>query len=183
MTDENDEDEGPALGRPTEYRAEFCEIAANLCVTGATDFEVAESLGVHVSTLYRWKAKHPEFCEALKTGKELSDDRVEASLYHRAVGYTYPAVKIMQNNGAPVIVPYTEHVPPDVGAATLWLTNRRGEKWRSKQVAELTGKDGSPLIPPTPSLADFYSTVVRIPVDAGDSKPDSNGDSKPDPEA
>jgi hypothetical protein len=134
-------------GRPTDYDPEFCQRAANLCIAGATDFEVAEDLGVCVRTLYRWKAQFPEFSQALKVGKELSDDRVESSLYHRAVGYSHAAVKIMQYEGVPVIVPYTEHVPPDVGAATLWLINRRGEEWRAKQVHELTGKDGIPLIP------------------------------------
>lgn len=132
-------------GRPTIYEVGFCERAANLCAQGATDFEVARELGCHVSTLYRWKAMHPEFREALKVGKEASDDRVEASLYHRAVGYSYRAVKIMQNDGAALIVPYTEHVPPDVGAATLWLTNRRGEEWRAKTSHEHGGPNGGPI--------------------------------------
>lgn len=149
MSDETEEEtqetERPLRGRPTEYDPGFCEKAANLCIGGATDFEVATALGVCVRTIYRWKAEYPDFCQALKVGKELSDDRVEASLYHRAVGYSYSAVKIMRNNGAPVIVPYTEHVPPDVGAATLWLTNRRGEDWRAKQAMELTGRNGAPI--------------------------------------
>lgn len=140
-----DEEAGKG-GRPTDYQSEFCQKAADLCVNGATDFEVAEALGVHVRTIYRWKAEHPEFSQALKVGKELADDRVEFSLYHRAVGYSHNAVKIMQNNGAPVIVPYVEHVPPDSGAAMSWLTNRRGEKWRQKQEHALTNPDGSPLV-------------------------------------
>lgn len=143
-----DTDQEPSKGgRPTDYRPEFCEEVANLCIAGATDFEVAESLGVHVSTLYRWKAIHPEFRESLKVGKELADDRMEASLYHRGVGYSHPAVKIFMPAGAekPVFAPYTEHVPPDVGAATLWLINRRGEQWRAKQSLEHTGKDGGPI--------------------------------------
>lgn len=135
----------PNAGRPSAYQPEFCGKAANLYISGATDFEVAQELGVHPSTLYRWKAEHPEFREAMKLGKEAADDRVEASLYHRAVGYSYPAVKIMQNDGAPIIVPYTEHVPPDVGAVNMWLTNRRGDLWRAKQSLEHTGKDGAPI--------------------------------------
>lgn len=131
--------------RPTDYREEFCEIAASLCLNGATDFEVAEQFGVAVSTLYRWKAAHPLFREALKVGKELADDRVEASLYHRANGYSYHAVKIMQHEGVPIFVPYIEHEPPDVSAINTWLTNRRGDKWKMKQSMEHTGKDGGPM--------------------------------------
>jgi hypothetical protein len=80
-------------------------------------------------------------------GKGPADDRVERSLYQRAVGYSYNAVKIMQNNGEPVYAEYVEHVPPDPGAAKLWLINRRPEDWREKTYNELSGKDGSPLVP------------------------------------
>lgn len=124
------------VGRPTDYDPIFCEDVANWCIAGATDFEVAQKLNIHTSTLYRWKAKYPEFREAMRLGKELADDRAEAALYHRAIGYSHRAVKIMQNNGVPVLVPYIEHVPPSEGALTMWLTNRRGDKWRSKQAIE-----------------------------------------------
>ena len=144
MTESTEQSPHPG-GRPTDYRIEFCEKAANLCIAGATDFEVAQALDVHVSTLYRWKAEHPEFRESLKVGKGLSDDRVEASLYHRAVGYSFNAVKIMQNNGVPVIVPYVEHVPPDPGAMSMWLSNRRRDDWKVKQSHELSGPNGGPI--------------------------------------
>ena len=53
--------------------------------------------------------------------------RVERSLYERANGYSYDAVKIFMPAGAkkPVYAPYIEHVPPDVTAAIFWLKNRR----------------------------------------------------------
>jgi len=38
-------------------------------------------------------------------------------------------------------------VPPDPGAAKLWLTNRRPEEWREKSYNELTGKDGTAIVP------------------------------------
>lgn len=136
---------GRPTGRPTDYEPDFCQRAANLCAKGATDFEVAEDLGVCVRTLYRWKAEYPEFCQALKVGKEAADERVELSLFHRAVGYSHRAVKIFQYEGAPMLVPYTEHVAPDVGAATLWLSNRKPDDWRVKQSLEHSGKNGAPI--------------------------------------
>jgi hypothetical protein len=36
----------------------------------------------------------------------------------------------------PVIVHYTEHCPPDVGAAFIWLKNRDPEHWRDVQNVE-----------------------------------------------
>jgi hypothetical protein len=54
---------------------------------------------------------HPAFGEALKLGKKEADERVERSLYSRAVGYHYDAVKIFLPYGAtePVYAPYVEH--------------------------------------------------------------------------
>ena len=47
-------------------------------------------------------ATHAEFRAALKVGKEAADQRVERSLYQRAVGYHYDAVKILRRwNGLP----------------------------------------------------------------------------------
>ena len=45
----------------------------------------------------------------------------------RAVGYNYEAVKIFMpaNREKPVIVPYIEHVPPDVTAGIFWLKRTR----------------------------------------------------------
>ena len=132
-------------GRPTDYRAEFCDIAHGLAQQGATDREIAEDLGIDVATYYRWRHSHPEFREAVRLGKEAADDRVEAALYHRAVGYRHDAIKIMQSGDRVIVEPYVEHVPPDIGAIKMWLVNRRGDKWRDKQATEVTGKDGSPV--------------------------------------
>jgi hypothetical protein len=64
--------------------------------------------------------------------------RVERSLYERANGYNYDAVKIFMPAGSkqPVVVHYTEHCPPDVGAAFIWLKNRDPERWRDVQNVE-----------------------------------------------
>lgn len=126
------------VGRPPDYRAEFAEQAAKLCILGATDMELADFFGVDVRTIYRWKLDHDEFCQAVRAGKEACDDRVERSFYNRSVGYTYDAVKIFMPAGAaePIYAPYREHVPPDPGAALNWLKNRRPETWRDKTVVE-----------------------------------------------
>lgn len=140
-SDPSENRQGP--GRPSKYQPEFCERVANMCAQGATDFEIAQALEIATGTFYRWQHEHPEFREALKIGKESADERVERSLYHRAVGYSFRAIKIFQNG---VMVPYTEHLAPDIGAATLWLTNRKGDQWRSKQALEHTGPGGGPLV-------------------------------------
>jgi hypothetical protein len=68
---------------------------------------------------------------------------VERSLYTRAVGYNYEAVKIFMPAGRehPVYAPYIEHVPPDVTAGIFWLKNRDPQHWRdSQQLEHVLGK-------------------------------------------
>lgn len=121
-----------AAGRPSKYKPAFAEQANILCERGATDFEIAEAFSVNVATIYRWKHEHAEFCEALKAGKEAADDRVERSLFNRAVGYSFASEKIFHHQGQITRVETVEHVPPEPGAGMSWLKNRRGEVWREK---------------------------------------------------
>jgi hypothetical protein len=130
-----------AIGRPSGYNPEYAKEATKLCALGATDVEVADFFEISVPTLTRWQNKYPEFCAALRVGKSACDDRIERSLYHRASGYSHEAVKIFMHQGKPVIVPYREHVPPDVGACALWLKNRRKEVWRDKFEHEVNVKN------------------------------------------
>ena len=140
-------DDKPVRGRPSKYIPAFAKVATQMCQLGATDADLAEAFGVSTRTIWRWRSTQRDFCLALKVGKGPADDRVERALFQRAVGYSYNAIKVMQNNGQPVFAEYTEHVPPDPGAAKLWLTNRRPEEWREKTTTELTGKHGAPIVP------------------------------------
>lgn len=134
-----------AGGRPTAFKKEFIEQARKLCRLGSTDEDLADFFKVSIRTISNWKSEHAEFLQALKGGKEEADDRVERSLYQRAIGYTSDAVKIFMPAGAkaPVYAKYREHVAPDTTAAIFWLKNRRKEDWRDRH--ELTGADGTPL--------------------------------------
>ena len=124
-------------GHPTDYRPEYVEQARKLCLLGATDMEVADFFEIAVRTLYRWKNEYPEFCQALTNAKEIADDRVERSLYQRAIGYTFDAVKIMAVAGEVQKVAYREHVPPDPTSMIFWLKNRRKAAWRDRHEHEV----------------------------------------------
>ena len=126
-------------GRPTKFKDKYVEQAQKLAALGATDEDLANFFEVSTVTIWRWQVAHPEFCNALKMGKDAADNRVERSLYHRAIGYSHDSVKIMQHQGSEILVPYKEHVPPDTTAAIFWLKNRRKEQWNdtSTQTMEL----------------------------------------------
>lgn len=126
------------MARPSSYKPEYAGQASKLCELGATDSELADFFGVDERTVNNWKTSHPEFFQSLKAGKALADDRVERSLYQRAVGYTHDAVKIVADakTGESLAVPFREHYPPDTTAAIFWLKNRRSSEWRDKQEVE-----------------------------------------------
>lgn len=136
-------------GRPSVYQPKFATMAKKACDAGFTDKELADLFGIGLTTVGQWKLQHKEFSDALKTGKGESDERVERSLYHKAIGYTFDAVKIFPPRGngkTPLVVPYREHIPPDTTACIFWLKNRRKEEWRDIQKLEHSGEDGGPIL-------------------------------------
>lgn len=122
------------MARPSSYQESYAKQAAKIAELGATDQEIANFFEVDVRTIYRWKHDHNEFCQALKVGKDVADDRVERSLYQKAIGYEQEEVKIFMPSGAdkPVYAPFTAKVAPDTTAGIFWLKNRRGADWRDK---------------------------------------------------
>jgi len=134
-----------AVGRPTKYKAEYCEQVKKLALLGATDNQVADFLNVDVATINRWKLSHPTFCEALKVGKEELDNQVVKSLFNRAMGYSHAEEKVFCSNGEIMTHETTKHYPPDATSMIFWLKNRQKADWRDKQDIEHSGKDGNPI--------------------------------------
>lgn len=151
-------------GRPSSYSDKYPSIAAAMCKLGATDAELAAALDVDVTTLNRWKVQHKDFSQALKADKAVADDRVERSLYQRAMGYEHEAVKIFQakDGSEPLVVPYIERYPPDTTAMIFWLKNRRPAEWRDKPEG-----DGADEAPATPVKIEISVRDARKPDQAG----------------
>jgi hypothetical protein len=143
----------PRRGVQSSFRKEYIRQAKILSDTGFTEIQVANFFNVNEITILDWKAKYPDFARALKLGKELPDDEIERSLYHRAKGYERTVIKPFMPSGAkePIYAEFKEQVPPDTTACIFWLKNRRKEEWRDRQ--ELTGADGAPLVASTSDVA------------------------------
>ena len=96
----------------------------------------------------------------LPPGTRRKPCRAERSLYERANGYNYDAVKIFMPAGSkqPVVVHYTEHCPPDVGAAFIWLKNRDPERWRDVQNVEHVMGKRAMALPPLLEKGDYGGT-------------------------
>jgi len=128
-----------AMARPKTWKPEYANITKGACKLGATDQDLADMFKVSLRTINNWKTTEAAFMAALKVGKTNADDRVERSLYQRALGYTHDEDKIFNAYGEPLIVPTKKHYPPDTTAAIFWLKNRRPDQWREKQ----EGADGT----------------------------------------
>src|SRR6516165_2389198 len=117
-------------GRKTVYSPRMAVVARTCCERGMTDNEIADILGISLATLYRWKLDHPAFARVFKLGKAAADDRVERSLYSRAIGYDHIAEKAAMTRHGQKIMRYRAHIPPDTAAAVWYLKNRRPDRWR-----------------------------------------------------
>ena len=122
-----------AMGRPSKYRPEFVEQAKKLCRLGATDLEIADFFGITVRTLFNWKNEHDDFFHALNESKTIPDERVERSLFHRAIGYEHDEVDIRVIDHQIVKTQIRKYYPPDTTACIFWLKNRRPDIWRDKR--------------------------------------------------
>ncbi len=91
---------------------------------GATNKEIADVLGVNVSTLHRWKNEHSDLNEALRTGARQLVLEIKASLLKQALGYKETESKIIRKNGVIVHQEVVEHYyPPNERACAMLLRN------------------------------------------------------------
>ena len=100
---------------------------------GLTDEQIAHNMGITAKTLYEWKNKYSNICEALKRGKEVVDRQVENALLKNALGYHYTE-ETVTNKGS--VVKVTKYKEPNTTAQIFWLKNRKPAEWREKQEVE-----------------------------------------------
>lgn len=119
-------------GRPSKFTPATLRQARFLAARGATDAELAEFFEVSEKTLNTWKKTHPEFLQSLKDGKSVADDKVQNSLFQKAVGYSHPDTHVSNHQGTVTLTPVVKHYPPDTTACIFWLKNRKPAEWRDK---------------------------------------------------
>ena len=126
-------------GRPAKLDSINLNKIKKLVLSGWDDAQVSDFFGFTPQTFCNYKLKHQKFFESLKEWKKEADQKVERSLYERALGYSHSAVKMFVIGGKVVTQEYVEHYPPSEVACIFWLKNRQPQAWRDKQDVEHSG--------------------------------------------
>lgn len=101
---------------------------------GLSNIEIAKKMGVCEDTFYRWCNAEPSIKRAVMRGRELSTMAVENMLYKCAMGFTYKEQQLTKDGD---IVEVERYFEPSQEAQKFILTNRRRDKWKSKQEVAL----------------------------------------------
>ena len=99
-------------GRPSEFIENWKDkltLVEGWARDGLNNEQIAHNMGIHISTLYEWQNKYPEFRESLKRSKEVADYEVENALFKNAT------------------------IKGDTVAQIFWLKNRKPAQWRDRK--------------------------------------------------
>jgi len=115
---------------------------------GLTDEEIAKKMGINVATLYRWKDKYCNICEALKNGREPVDVILEDTAFERATQWKTvkeitKELKFDRESGETKLMVTKEvekRVPPDSTLLIFLMKNRMKDKYGDKQHVEISGQ-------------------------------------------
>lgn len=129
---------GGKAGRPVLWRSGFPLIAYEMALLGAEDKDIARAFGIQKEKFLKWVEEKPELRQALEEGKILADSKVAASLYKRAVGFTYEEEVLHVIKGEVVRTVVTKYVIPDPWSANKWLSARQPQLWTDVSKSEIT---------------------------------------------
>ena len=117
---------------------------------GASLQDIADNIGISRTTLVKWRDKFPEIRNAIKSGREVVDYKVENALLKSALGFTTKEIKVtigkQVKNGKTFQITKettTKEIAPNVTACLAWLNNRKPDSWKRNRdnVVELEEED------------------------------------------
>ncbi len=121
---------------------------------GLNDEEIAKKMGIARSTLWVWCNKCPTIRTAILRGRDTMTMSVENILYKCAMGYEYEEDALTKDGD---VVRIKKYQPPSTEAQKFILTNRRKDKWKSKNEVALEAQiaaQASVEVSKSDSLAD-----------------------------
>lgn len=101
---------------------------------GLTDAEICKKMGIAVTTLWRWCNQEEKIRNAIIRGRDTMTMAVENMMYKCAMGFSYKEQQLTRDGD---IVEVERYYEPSQEAQKFILTNRRKDKWKSKQEVAL----------------------------------------------
>lgn len=121
--------------------------------------DIASNMDIPQPKLSQWRRQYEEIDQALKSGKEIVDYRVENALLKAALGFTTKEITVtigrQQKSGEWFDITKetkTKEFAPNVTACLAWLNNRKPDIWKRNRdnVVEVDDEDN-----------DIKITIVR----------------------
>ena len=130
------------MARPTKYDTQVkphIEEIRRAVEAGATVEEIAQGLGISVSTLHKYKAEKKELSDAFARGRKEIVFEIKAALLKKALGFKYEEEKRVgkkDKNGENIVLveKYDRYCLPSETAAAMLLRNY-DETWRDNDKA------------------------------------------------
>lgn len=107
-------------------------MARELAKRGATDAEIAMAFNISDRTLNRWRAKHPEFDEALTLGQDQAIAVAERTLFQMATGFVYEEERIVSTKSGPIKLRERKRALPDGQMLRVYLAANKPDKYSAK---------------------------------------------------
>ena len=118
----------------------FPKMVRLLASRGAILTEIADALSVTKQTIIVWMHTYPEFMDAVHSGNDAFNPRVERALAERAIGFYAEVEEWKSDKDGLRKVTYRKYFPPDVTACIFFLKNRMPHKYRDVQKHHHSGE-------------------------------------------
>lgn len=101
---------------------------------GLTDEELATTMGIDRTTLWRWCNENETLATTIQHARAWQIHEVENAMYKCAMGYEYEEETVTKDGD---VVMVTRYAPPNIEAQKFILANRSKGQWKAVQRIEV----------------------------------------------
>lgn len=137
-------------GRKTKYSKALVKKAYDAAAEGLNNEEIAKSIKISITSLYKYISMYTEFAEAIEGGrKQVLVPKLENEIVKLALGgqeYTETSIEYDKDGRVESKKVVTKVTLPNERALETCLYNRAGKNWKRKQEIEHSGTLGTELV-------------------------------------
>lgn len=126
---------------PTKYDSKMFNKIIGLCWEGLTNYQIANSLGLHYQTIARWRRVNDTLKVAMdRVREDLAKGAIERGLQRRAEGFKEEEITekyVINDDGKPKeITRRVRYFPPDISAIGMLARKYAPDDYVEKKVEE-----------------------------------------------